>query len=77
MHATSPTRCPAQSIFREKAGGHDRRATPAQEADGQTAGDAVVIPAVGRLSRDTTDFLVVARDMHPRRPRFARRTGCR
>lgn len=27
------------------------------------AGDVVVIPAVDRLSRDTTDLLVIARDM--------------
>ena len=42
----------------------DRRAAAAQEADGGlTAGDVVVIPAVDRLSRDTTDLLVIARDM--------------
>jgi len=29
------------------------------------AGDVVVIPAVDRLSRDTTDLLVIARDMQP------------
>lgn len=28
-----------------------------------TPGDVVVIPAVDRLSRDTTDLLVIARDM--------------
>jgi DNA invertase Pin-like site-specific DNA recombinase len=26
-------------------------------------GDVVIIPAVDRLSRDTTDLLVIARDM--------------
>jgi DNA invertase Pin-like site-specific DNA recombinase len=28
-----------------------------------THGDVVIIPAVDRLSRDTTDLLVIARDM--------------
>jgi DNA invertase Pin-like site-specific DNA recombinase len=28
-----------------------------------SAGDVVVIPAVDRLARDTTDLLVIARDM--------------
>ena len=28
-----------------------------------TPGDVVIIPAVGRLSRDTTDLLVIARDL--------------
>jgi DNA invertase Pin-like site-specific DNA recombinase len=28
-----------------------------------THGDFVIIPAVDRLSRDTTDLLVIARDM--------------
>src|SRR5207245_10863882 len=30
---------------------------------GLTHGDVVIIPAVDRLSRDTTDLLVIARDM--------------
>jgi hypothetical protein len=28
-------------------------------------GDVVIVPAVDRLSRDTTDLLNIARDMHP------------
>jgi DNA invertase Pin-like site-specific DNA recombinase len=30
-------------------------------------GDVVIIPAVDRLSRDTTDLLVIAREMRRRR----------
>jgi hypothetical protein len=40
-------------------------------------GDVVVIPAVDRLSRDTTNLLVIARDMRrrPRRGKVGRRPG--
>ena len=42
----------------------DCRPPPAQETDGEARpGDVVMIPAVDRLSRDTTDLLVIARDM--------------
>jgi DNA invertase Pin-like site-specific DNA recombinase len=43
---------------------HDGRPAAAWQAD-ETAcpGDVVITPAVDRLSRDTTDLLVIARDM--------------
>ena len=43
---------------------HHRRPAAASQADGgPRAGDVVITPAVDRLSRDTTDLLVIARDM--------------
>jgi DNA invertase Pin-like site-specific DNA recombinase len=43
---------------------HDRRPPPASKLIAKLApGDAVIIPAVDRLSRDTTDLLVIAREI--------------
>ena len=52
------------TIFREKIGGaHAERPQLKKLMAKLDAGDVVVIPAVDRLSRDTTDLLVIARDM--------------
>ena len=53
-----------EAIFREKIGGDtaDRPQLKKLMA-ALSAGDVVIIPAVDRLSRDTTDLLVIARDM--------------
>ena len=39
------------------------RPAAASQISGRTHGDVVIIPAVDRLSRDTTDLLVIARDL--------------
>ena len=52
------------TIFREKVSGATaERPQLKRLMDKLTDGDVVVIPAVDRLSRDTTDLLVIARDM--------------
>ena len=52
------------TIYREKmTGTHADRPQLKKLIAVLTAGDVVVIPAVDRLSRDTTDLLVIARDM--------------
>jgi DNA invertase Pin-like site-specific DNA recombinase len=52
------------TIFREKiAGTHAERPQLKKLIAKLDAGDVVIIPAVDRLSRDTTDLLVIARDM--------------
>ena len=52
------------TIFREKIGGaHAERPQLKKLMAKLDRGDVVVIPAVDRLSRDTTDLLVIARDM--------------
>ena len=52
------------TIFREKmTGTHADRPQLKRLMGKLAAGDVVVIPAVDRLSRDTTDLLVIARDM--------------
>jgi len=52
------------TIFREKiTGTHAERPQLKKLMAKIDAGDVVVIPAVDRLSRDTTDLLVIARDM--------------
>jgi DNA invertase Pin-like site-specific DNA recombinase len=51
-------------IFREKmTGTHAERPQLKKLMAKLATGDVVVIPAVDRLSRDTTDLLVIARDM--------------
>ena len=51
-------------IFREKmTGTHAERPQLKKLMGNLAAGDVVIIPAVDRLSRDTTDLLVLARDM--------------
>jgi DNA invertase Pin-like site-specific DNA recombinase len=51
-------------IFREKISGATAERPQLKKLMAKlTAGDVVVIPAVDRLSRDTTDLLVIARDM--------------
>jgi DNA invertase Pin-like site-specific DNA recombinase len=51
-------------IFREKmSGASAERPQLKKRMTKLAAGDVVVIPAVDRLSRDTTDLLVIARDM--------------
>ena len=51
-------------IFREKiTGTHAERPQLKKLMAKLDAGDVVIIPAVDRLSRDTTDLLVIARDM--------------
>jgi DNA invertase Pin-like site-specific DNA recombinase len=52
------------TIFREKMKGtHADRPQLKKLMTKLATGDVVVIPAVDRLSRDTTDLLVIARDM--------------
>ena len=52
------------TIFREKmTGTHAERPQLKKLIAKLAAGDVVVIPAVDRLSRDTTDLLVIARDI--------------
>jgi DNA invertase Pin-like site-specific DNA recombinase len=52
------------TIFREKmTGTHVERPQLKKLLAKLDAGDVVIIPAVDRLSRDTTDLLVIARDM--------------
>jgi DNA invertase Pin-like site-specific DNA recombinase len=52
------------TIFREKmTGTHAERPQLKKLMAKLVTGDVVVIPAVDRLSRDTTDLLVIARDM--------------
>jgi DNA invertase Pin-like site-specific DNA recombinase len=52
------------TIFREKiTGTHAERPQLKQLMAKLVTGDVVVIPAVDRLSRDTTDLLVIAGDM--------------
>jgi len=52
------------TIFREKmTGTHADRPQLKRLMAKLDAGDVVIIPAVDRLSRDTTDLLVIARDM--------------
>jgi DNA invertase Pin-like site-specific DNA recombinase len=52
------------TIFREKmTGTHAERPQLKKLIAKLAAGDVVIIPAVDRLSRDTTDLLVIARDM--------------
>jgi DNA invertase Pin-like site-specific DNA recombinase len=51
-------------IFREKISGATAERPQLKKLMAKlSAGDVVVIPAVDRLSRDTTDLLVIARDM--------------
>jgi DNA invertase Pin-like site-specific DNA recombinase len=52
------------TIFREKmTGTHAERPQLKKLMAKLVTGDVVIIPAVDRLSRDTTDLLVIARDM--------------
>jgi DNA invertase Pin-like site-specific DNA recombinase len=52
------------AIFKEKISGATAERPQLKKLMAKlTAGDVVVIPAVDRLSRDTTDLLVIARDM--------------
>src|SRR6266851_10002798 len=53
-----------EKIFREKITGATADRPELRKLLGTlTHGDIVIIPAVDRLSRDTTDLLVIARDM--------------
>jgi DNA invertase Pin-like site-specific DNA recombinase len=53
--------CAPAAIFREKmTGTHADRPQLKKLMGKLTAGDVVIIPAVDRLSRDTTDLLVIA-----------------
>ena len=53
-----------EKIFREKISGATADRPQLKKLMAKlSAGDVVVIPAVDRLSRDTTDLLVIARDM--------------
>src|ERR1700679_1050348 len=52
------------TIFREKVSGATMERPQLKKLMAKLdAGDVVIIPAVDRLSRDTTDLLVIARDM--------------
>jgi DNA invertase Pin-like site-specific DNA recombinase len=52
------------TIFREKISGATADRPQLKKLIGKfTTGDVVIMPAVDRLSRDTTDLLVIARDM--------------
>lgn len=56
--------CAPVNIFREKISGATVERPQLKKLMGKlAAGDVVVIAAVDRLSRDTTDLLVIARDM--------------
>jgi len=56
--------CAPEAIFREKmTGAHADRPQLKKLIGKLTTDDVVIIPAVDRLSRDTTDLLVIARDM--------------
>ena len=53
-----------ERVFREKISGATADRPQLQKLlGGVTHGDVVIIPAVDRLSRDTTDLLVIARDL--------------
>jgi hypothetical protein len=53
-----------QKVFREKITGTTAdRPQLAKLMKALASGDVVITPAVDRLSRDTTDLLVIARDM--------------
>jgi DNA invertase Pin-like site-specific DNA recombinase len=53
-----------EKVFREKVSGATAdRAQLQKLMAALSAGDVVVLTAVDRLSRDTTDLLVIARDM--------------
>jgi DNA invertase Pin-like site-specific DNA recombinase len=53
-----------EKIYREKISGATAERPQLKKLMAKlNAGDVVVIPAVDRLSRDTTDLLVIARDM--------------
>lgn len=56
--------CENRNIFREKiTGATAERPQLGKLMKALGPGDVVIIPAVDRLSRDTTDLLVIARDM--------------
>ena len=53
-----------EKVFREKLTGTTADRPQLRKLTAALApGDVVIIPAVDRLSRDTTDLLVIARDM--------------
>src|SRR5215203_4280154 len=53
-----------EKVFQEKVSGATAERSQLKRLMAALApGDVVVIPAVDRLSRDTTDLLVIARDM--------------
>jgi DNA invertase Pin-like site-specific DNA recombinase len=61
-----------QKIFREKITGTTADRPQLKKLMAALAhGDVVIIPAVDRLSRDTTDLLIIAREMQPTRRRRA------
>jgi hypothetical protein len=56
--------CAPANIFREKISGATAERPQLKKLMGKlVAGDVVVIAAVDRLSRDTTDLLIIARDI--------------
>jgi DNA invertase Pin-like site-specific DNA recombinase len=57
--------CESKNIFREKITGSTADRPQLGKLMKRLApGDVVITPAVDRLSRDTTDLLVIAREMH-------------
>ncbi len=52
-----------ERVFREKISGATADRPQLRKAWRRRHGDVVIIPAVDRLSRDTTDLLVIARDL--------------
>src|ERR1700719_651634 len=53
-----------EKVFREKITGTTADRPQLEELmDALAPGDVVITPAVDRLSRDTTDLLIIARDM--------------
>ena len=69
-----------EKVFREKITGTTADRPQLKKLMAALApGDVVIIPAVDRLSRDTTDLLVIARDIQRAggRPAFDCRAGCR
>jgi len=69
MSKTSPAGLPnssrrVQKVFPEKITGTTADRPRLRELTSAfSAGDVVIIPSVDRLSRDTTDLLVIAREM--------------
>jgi DNA invertase Pin-like site-specific DNA recombinase len=54
----------ARKVFRETASSARANRAQLRRVNGQLAkGDVVIVPAVDRLSRDTTDLMVIARDL--------------
>ena len=64
VHQISGKATGCEKVFREKLTGTNADRPQLQKLKAALVpGDVVIIPAVDRLSRDTTDLLVIAREM--------------